>query len=142
MMAGEFVEAKLRDAWSFLEAAKREFSESKGDPIKVRDASEKAWNSVVQATDALIYALARSRLMSHYERRTALRDLERKVESVKRLGLRDRYMARYKVLHGETFYEGVVDLEEVKTELERVEEYIRDVERLLREAKRSDVLKD
>jgi hypothetical protein len=131
-MVEEFTRAWLSDAWSFLEAARREFSESKGDPIKVRDASEKAWNSIVQATDALIYALTGSKPMSHYERRVALRDLERRMESVKKLELRDRYMARYKVLHGEAFYEGVVDLEEVKTELDKAEEYVRDVERLLR----------
>jgi hypothetical protein len=131
-MVEEFTRARLSDAWSFLEAARREFSESKGDLIKVRDASEKAWNSIVQATDALIYALTGSKPMSHYERRVALRDLERRMESVKKLELRDRYMARYKVLHGEAFYEGVVDLEEVKTELDKAEEYVRDVERLLR----------
>jgi hypothetical protein len=134
-MVEEFTRARLSDAWSFLEAARREFSESKGDPIKVRDASEKAWNSIVQATDALIYALTGSKPMSHYERRVALRDLERRMESVKKLELRDRYMARYKVLHGEAFYEGVVDLEEVKTELDKAEEYVRDVERLLRGSK-------
>jgi len=131
-MVEEFTRAWLSDAWSFLEAARREFSESKGDPIKVKDASEKAWNSIVQATDALIYALTGSKPMSHYERRVALRDLERRMESVKKLELRDRYMARYKVLHGEAFYEGVVDLEEVKMELDKAEEYVRDVERLLR----------
>jgi hypothetical protein len=132
-VAEGFVRAKLSDAWSFLEAAKREFSESKEDPVKVRDAAEKAWNAVVQATDALIYALTGVRPMSHYERRVAMRDLERRFEGAKRLRLRDRYMARYKVLRGETFYEGVVDLEEIEVELGKVEEYIRDVESLLKE---------
>ena len=118
------MKARLSDAWSFLEAARREYSESKGDPVRVRDASEMAWNAVVQATGALIYALTGVRPMSHYER---------KAEVVKKLGLRDRYMARYEVLHGETFYEGVVDLEEIEVELGKVEEYIRDVENLLKE---------
>jgi len=127
------VKARLSDAWSFLEAARREYSESKGDPVRVRAASEMAWNAVVQATGALIYALTGVRPMSHYERKVALRDLERKVEVVKKLGLRDGYMARYEVLHGETFYEGVVDLEEIEVELGKVEEYIRDVENLLKE---------
>ena len=44
-------------------------------------------------------------------------------------------MARYMVLHGETFYEGVVDLGEVEVELEKVEEYVRDVELLLKGAR-------
>jgi hypothetical protein len=100
-MFGDFVKARLSDAWSFLEAARREYFESKGDPVRVRDAAEKAWNAVVQALDALTYALTRVRPMSHYERRVASRDLERKVEVVKKLGLRDGYMARYEVLHGE-----------------------------------------
>ncbi|MCC6005460.1 MAG: PaREP1 family protein [Thermofilum sp.] len=133
-MGEDFVKARLGDAWSFLEAAKKEFLESRGDPVRVRDAAEKAWNAVVQATDALIYAFTGARPLSHYERRVALRDIERRFEGAKRLGLRDRYMARA-LLYGETFYVGVGDLEEVKTELEKVEEYIRDVERLLKEAR-------
>ena len=135
LVGEDFVKARLGDAWSFLEAARKEFLESRGDPVRVRDAAEKAWNAVVQATDALIYAFTGSRPLSHYERRVALREIERRFEGVKRLGLRDRYMARYKVLHGETFYEGVVDLGEVEVELEKVEEYVRDVELLLKGAR-------
>jgi hypothetical protein len=136
LLVGEdFVKARLGDAWSFLEAARKELLESRGDPVRVRDAAEKAWNAVVEATDALIYAFTGSRPMSHYERRVALREIERRFEGAKRLGLRDRYMARYKVLHGETFYEGVVDLGEVEVELEKVEEYLKDVELLLKGAR-------
>ena len=125
------MKVKLNEAWSFLKAAEEEFTKAKGDPLRIRDAAEKAWSAVVQATDALIYALTGVRMMSHYERRVALRDIEKRRMDVKRLGLRDRYMARYKILHGETFYEGVVDVEEVKVELEKVEEYIKDVEKLV-----------
>ena len=135
LVGEDFVKARLGDAWSFLEAAKKGFLESRGDPVRVRDAAEKAWNAVVQATDALVYAFTGSRPLSHYERRVALRDIERRFEGVRMLGLRDRYMARYKVLHGETFYEGVVDLGEVEVELEKVEEYLKDVELLLRGAR-------
>jgi len=39
-------------------------------------------------------------------------------------------MARYKVLH-EAFYEGVVDREEVRLELEKARKYVEDVEELL-----------
>jgi hypothetical protein len=126
-----FVKVKLNEAWSFLKAAEEEFAEAKEDPVRIRDAAEKAWNAVVQATDALIYALTGVRVMSHYERRMALRDIEKRRVDVKKLGLRDRYMARYKILHGETFYEGIVDVEEVKVEFEKVEEYIKDVEKLV-----------
>jgi hypothetical protein len=68
--------------------------------------------------------------LSHFERRKALRELEEEVEAVRRLGLRDRYMARYKALH-EAFYEGVADREEVRVELEKARKYVEDVEELL-----------
>lgn len=80
LVGEDFVKARLGDAWSFLEAARKEFLESRGDPVRVRDAAEKAWNAVVQATDALIYAFTGSRPLSHYERRVALRDIERRFE--------------------------------------------------------------
>ena len=80
------MKARLGDAWSFLEAARKEFHESRGDPVRVRDAAEKAWNAVVQATDALIYAFTGSRPMSHYERRVALRDIERRFEGGEEAG--------------------------------------------------------
>jgi len=35
-----------------------------------------------------------------------------------RLGILDRYMARHKALHEETFYEGIIDVEQLKTEIE------------------------
>jgi hypothetical protein len=131
-MEAGFVKAKLDEAWDFLGAAMEEFAKAGGDPVRVRDAAEKGWNAVVQATDALIHALAGVRPMSHYERRVALRDLERRRDDVRDLGLRDRYMARYKILHGEAFYEGVIDPEEIILEFERVKEYIEAIEKLVK----------
>lgn len=42
-------------------------------------------------------------------------------------------MARYKVLHGETFYEGIIDIDQLKSEFKEVKKYIEDIEELLRE---------
>jgi hypothetical protein len=50
-MGEDFVKVRLGDTWRLLEAAKKELSESRGDPVRVRDAAEKAWNAAVQATD-------------------------------------------------------------------------------------------
>ena len=71
--AREFIE----DAEAFARAAEGEFGEAvaKGDRILMRDAAEKAWNAVVQATNALILALAGKVPMSLYERRAMLREL-------------------------------------------------------------------
>jgi len=129
LAVADYVKAKLQVAWEFLKAAETEFKEAKSE-VEVRDAAEKAWGAVVQATDALIYALKGRKPLSHFERRKALRELEEEVEAVRRLGLRDRYMARYKALY-EAFYEGVVDREEVRLELEEARKYVEDVEELL-----------
>ncbi|MEM0232733.1 MAG: hypothetical protein QXL22_01800 [Candidatus Nezhaarchaeales archaeon] len=40
-------------------------------------------------------------------------------------------MARCKVLHGETFYEGVVDIERLKTEIEKVRKLMEDIKLLI-----------
>ena len=69
--------------------------------------------------------------MSHFERRRKLRELERSVRGVGELGLADRYMARFRVLHGETFYEGIIDVEQLRDEMVKVERIIGDVERLV-----------
>ena len=129
------VDELLQDAHTLLEKALEEFNEglSKNDKILIRDAAEKAWNAVVQATNALILKLVGKLPMSHYERRVILRELEKRIEEIKNLGLKDRYMARYKILHGETFYEGIIDIEELKSEFEKVKEYVNIVEKLIRE---------
>jgi hypothetical protein len=40
-------------------------------------------------------------------------------------------MARFKVLHGETFYEGVIDAEQLRDEMVKVKKIIEDVEKLV-----------
>ena len=123
------VEELLGEAETFLKAAKDEFQVAlaKNDVVRIRDSSEKAWNSVVQATNALLLTLTGKVPLSHHERRVMLREAEKSKPEIKDMGIRDRYMARFKVLHGETFYEGVVDIEELKLEMEKVEEYIKSV---------------
>ncbi|RLF22206.1 MAG: hypothetical protein DRN15_01615 [Thermoprotei archaeon] len=123
----------LKLSRDFYERAKKEFEEavSEDDILSIRDSSEKAWNAVVQATNALILALAHKLPASHFERRKILRELEGKYSEIERLGIADRYMARYKVLHGETFYEGIIDIEQLKVEFKKVKKYIEDIEKLL-----------
>lgn len=124
----------IKEAEEFATAAEKEFNEAikESDEIQIRDSAEKAWNAIVQATNALIIAFTGKTPMSHYERRVMLRELEKTNIEVKKLGFRDRYMARYKILHGETFYEGIIDIEELKVEFERVHSYIEDIKKLLK----------
>ncbi len=100
------------------------------DPLKVRDAAEKAWNAVVQATNALLAKRNFPLPQSHIERRRTLGELERQDPEVRELGLRDRFMARAQSLHEECFYEGYCPVEILERDLEKVKEYIEDIKRL------------
>jgi HEPN domain-containing protein len=127
------VKALLLSARDLYERALRDFEEAivKNDVIGIRDSAEKAWNAVVQAINALLLHYTGVMPRSHFERRKMLRELERSVREVGELGLSDRYMARFKVLHGETFYEGVIDVEQLKDEMVKVKKIIEDVEKLV-----------
>jgi len=124
----------IDEAETFLKAAREEFETAiaKNDMVRIRDSAEKAWNAVVRSTNGLLLALTGKLPLSHYERKVMLRDAERSNLKVRELGVRDRYMARFRVLHGEAFYEGVVDIDELRLELERVEEYINDINEMQR----------
>jgi HEPN domain-containing protein len=127
------VKALLLSARDLYERALRDFEEAivKNDVIGIRDSAEKAWNAVVQAINALLLHYTGVMPRSHFERRKMLRELERSVREIGELGLSDRYMARFKVLHGETFYEGVIDVEQLKDEMVKVKKIIEDVEKLV-----------
>lgn len=131
------VEKKIRKliekAKLFLEKAREGYIKARqtGDVLAIRDAAEKAWNAIVQATNALVLHYTGKFPTSHFERRKLLRELERRVPEVEQLGLLDRYMARYRVLHGETFYEGIIDFEQLDVEFEKVRKYIQDIEKML-----------
>lgn len=126
------VKGLIDEAETFLKVAREEFEAAvaKNDVVRIRDSAEKAWNAVVQSTNGLLLALTGKLPLSHYERRVMLRDAEKSNLKVRELGVRDRYMARFRVLHGETFYEGLVDIEELRLELDKVEEYISDIKKM------------
>jgi hypothetical protein len=132
-LSEDVIKALLSSARELYERALREFEEAvaRNDVIGIRDSAEKAWNAVVQAINALIIYYTGVTPMSHFERRRKLRELERSVREVGELGLADRYVARFGVLHGETFYEGVIDVEQLRDEMVRVGRIIGDVERLV-----------
>lgn len=132
-MSEDVIKALLSSARELYERALREFEEAvaRNDVIGIRDSAEKAWNAVVQAINALIVYYTGVTPMSHFERRRKLRELEKSVREVGELGLTDRYMARFGVLHGETFYEGVIDVEQLRDEMVRVGRIIGDVEKLV-----------
>jgi len=100
----------FEDACRFYEEALREFEEGvrENNAYKIRDP-----------------------LKTH----GMLRELEAKLPEIGRLMLRDRYGARERHLHEMVFYEGNVDIEDVKYELEKVKAYLNDVGEVLRSTK-------
>jgi hypothetical protein len=127
------IKVYIDDSMKFVEEALKEFKVGveNNDAIRIRDAAEKAWNAIVQATNALILYYMGKTPSSHWERRRLLRELERVKPEVESLGLRDRYSARERNLHELVFYEGVIDVNDVEFELEKAKRYIEDVRKLL-----------
>jgi len=127
------VKVYMDNSIRFVEEALKEFKVGveNNDAIRIRDAAEKAWNAVVQATNALILYYLDKTPSSHWERRRLLRELERVKPEVESLGLRDRYSARERNLHELVFYEGVIDVNDVEFELEKTRRYVEDVRKLL-----------
>jgi hypothetical protein len=123
----------LDDAKEFLERGFKEFEEAVklNDNVRIRDAAEKLWNATINATNALILSYFDIVPASHWERRRLLEKLEDANPEVKKLGFRDRYGARDRYLHEMTFYDGIIDVEMLRKEVEKVKEYINDVCRLL-----------
>ena len=122
----------LEDAENFTEEAIRELkrAEKEKNTILIRDACEKGWNAIIQATNALFLKKNLPLARSHWERRKRLEELERVDPVVANLGLMDRFSARDHHLHEQGFYEGILDLTTVKIELKKVERYVNDVKSL------------
>jgi len=119
-------EELLKDSYEFYHAAVKELGEGSRErnTVKLRDSAEKAWNAAVQAANALALKFTGLIPRSHYERRKALREVEQKVPKLANLGVYDRYAARSRLLHGEVFYEGVLDPDLLSIEIEKVFEFI------------------
>ena len=116
-------------ARAFLQAARSELEEglTENNYVKVREAAEKAWNAVVQATDHAMNAHGRipgPGAFVHRSRRTFL-------EGVGRMDLASDYTYFAERLHGDVFYAGEsIPAETARRLLDEVEDYIRKVSTL------------
>ena len=123
----------LAEAKRFHQEAMREFEKGKrdGDSAVIRDAAEKAWGAIVQATNELFEKRGMPLPRTHYERRRKLEELEKQDTKLKQLGFRDRFGAREHYLHEECFYDGHYSIDALEEEIfKKVRAYIEDVERL------------
>lgn len=128
----ERIRIYVEDSKKFLEEAVKEFEEEVrgNDVVRIRDAVEKVWNAIVQSTNALMLKFMDKVPSSRWERRRLIHELEKEHHDIAKLRFRDRYGAKERYLHELVFYEGIIDVEDVRIELEKVRKYIEDVERL------------
>lgn len=122
----------IEEAKKFYEEAIKEFEkgEKEKDMMRIRDASEKAWNATLQATDGLIVKKGIDKPRSHYERRKILAELEGIDGEIREKGFRDRYMAREQRLHEDCFYTGICPIPLIEEDIQKVKKYIEDIEEL------------
>jgi len=123
----------IEDSWSFFRRGAEEIKEGleEEDALRIRDGAEKLWNAVVSAANALILSYTDIVPASHWERRKLLDKLEEEDPEVEKLGLRDRYGARERYLHEMTFYDGIIDPDMLRREMEKVKKFIEDVQRII-----------
>lgn len=98
------MQSLLDTARVFLRTARQETEDGIAavDWVKIRDGAEKAWNSVLQATDHAMERHARTPLpgrLAHADRREFL-------EAIGRVDLAQRYSYFADRLHGDIFYDG------------------------------------
>ena len=94
----------------------------------VRDAAEKAWCATMRAAEALVLARTGQEPGKSTVASRRLRDLSLIDPSLR--NLRDRYIARQEILHGECFYHGYCNPEETSLLVNETADYVRDAERL------------
>lgn len=133
MRAKERVQMFIEDSWSFFRRGAEEIKEGleDKDALRIRDGAEKLWNAVVSAANALVLSYTDIVPASHWERRKLLDKLEEEDPEVEKLGLRDRYGARERYLHEMTFYDGIIDPDMLRREMEKVKKFIEDVQRII-----------
>jgi len=123
----------LNDADSFIKEAESELDKGiqENNSYLIRDSAEKMWNAVIQAANATILYYLDKAPSSHFERRKLLSILEEKMPEIENMGFRDRYAARERNLHELVFYEGIIDIDEIRKELRKVKRYASDVVSLI-----------
>jgi len=135
-MSEDRVSHYVSEAKKFLKAALIEFErgEKEKSDVMIRDAAEKAWNAILQATNALLIGrgFPEEKVKSHRDRRLALSSLELKDPQIMARGFRDRFGAREHYLHEMCFYEGEYLSEGVRDDISKAKSYIEDVEEVLK----------
>ena len=124
MLAADQVHSLFSDARILYEDALEQLEAG-----KVRNAAEKAWGATKRATDGLILARTGEEPRTSGQTARGLRRLQREDPAIAPLRL--RYTARQAELHGNCFYDGNCEPEEVIAgDIRATIDYISDTEAL------------
>jgi hypothetical protein len=98
----------LEDAKTLYSEALRELERWQHiqDLVILRDAAEKAWGAVTQATNEVLHAFGRVVPSGTGARRQELARLERQNGQLRALGLEGKFNSAELVLHRDCFYDG------------------------------------
>jgi len=113
----------------------RAFTYARGGPggvMPFRDAAEKCWVAISQATDALVENLLHKTPKGHYDRRLALREIEAKKPELAAKHLYDRYGAISYYVRNNRDYYSTMDLEMLWFEADRLNKYITDIKSVVK----------
>lgn len=112
----------------------RTFTYARGGPggyLPFKEASEKAWIALSQATDVLVDKLLGRTPKGHYDRRIALREIETKWPEMAAKNFYDRYGSISSYIRNNTQYYSMMDLEMLRFECDRLNKLIADVKNIL-----------
>ncbi len=104
-MAAHQVEAMLEDAENLYRESLKELEAG-----RIRKAAENAWGATARATDALLYARAKVEIVRGLGRTRELYKLVQRDPEVNALNLAKEYNDRLLHLHGNCFYEGILEI--------------------------------
>ena len=128
---------RIERAWLGLKDAKRkleEYREAKTDVERgyhLSTACEHAFHSAILAVEELLIRNKYPIPSDHGERFRMLEDLSEKRSEIARLKLKERMGSLFSDLHVRGYYRGTLTLDEAEKCIEKVETYVKEVEKLL-----------
>jgi len=127
------IEEKMKNARMLYELAIKELKESKKEPDKIRDASEKAWGATASAIEALIEKKTGKEIIKGKERSKKLMTLI-ETDKVIPAHIGFRYFTREDFLHGDCFYLGKCEPKsEIKRRIRETKDLLDDIEKMIKE---------
>ena len=121
----------LQTAKKFQADALAEFYDARANgskDTKIRQAAEKGWGAVVQATNHLLEKKNVKVPKGTQRREERLIEVEARDQRIREAEIPDKYHAFMQTLHSECFYDGTYSIKVVERYLRRVGEFIRLIE--------------